>query len=125
MKKLLLAALITAFFISPANAAPQDLIDLNATTAPVVSCASTSSRVALSNPGAPNIEIYNSGSVPVFMVYGDSTVTATFPTSSASTGKIVAAGAVVIYSKAPTATHIACITASSTASVYVSTGKGE
>lgn len=125
MKKFLIAAIVAAWFVTPAYAAPQDLIDLNAVTAPVISCSSSTSRVALGNAGSPNIEVYNSGSVPVFMVYGDSTVTATFPTSTASTGKIIAGGAIVIYSKLPTATYVACITASSTATVYASTGKGE
>ncbi len=124
MKKLLLFALLLCL-ASNAYAAPQDLIDINSITAPVMSCSSVNSRVALGNAGAQNIEIYNSGSSPIFVVTGGSGVTATFPTSSASTGKIVPGDAVVIYSKLPTDTYIACITAADTIAVYVSTGKGE
>ncbi len=124
MKKLLLFALLFCL-ASNAYAAPQDLIDINSITAPVMSCSSSTSRVALGNAAAQNIEIFNSGSSPVFVVTGGSGVTATFPTSSASTGKIVPGDAVVIYSKSPTDTYIACITAADTIAVYVSTGKGE
>ncbi len=125
MKKLLLFALLASCFSITAYAAPQDLIDINSITAPVMSCSSITSRAALGNATAQNIEIYNSGSSPIFVVTGGSSVTATFPTSSASTGKIVPGDAVVIYSKSPTDTHIACITAADTITVYVSTGRGE
>ncbi len=125
MKKLLLSVIFAFCFISTANATPQDLIDINSITAPVISCSSVSSRVALGNSGAQNIEIYNSGAVPVFMLTGGSSVTAVFPTSAAKTGKIVPGDAIVIYSKLPTDTYVACITASDSATVYASTGKGE
>lgn len=122
MKRLLY---LLIFAISPAFAAPQDLVDINSTTAAVISCTTTSSSVAFSNPGSPNIRVYNAGTAAVFLLTGDSTVSATFPTNAAVTGLVVAPGAIESFSKLPNHTHIACDASTGTQTVYVSSGKGE
>lgn len=122
MKKLLI--LISFIALMGPTGAFANPIGLNSITAPVVSCSSTTSRVALSNPTAPQVEVYNAGSVPVFLVAGSTTVVAVFPTSAAITGKIIAPGMIGVYTLPVGIVDIACITASSTATVYLSTNSG-
>lgn len=124
MKKLLLICAVL-LWSGAAYAAPQDLFDVNSTTAPIITCTTTPSSVALGNTGAPNLHIYNSGSDPVFLTTGDSTVTNTFPTSSAVTGMVVAGGAIESFSKLPQHTHISCDALSGSNIVYVTSSKGE
>lgn len=123
MKKILFA--IVMLFCVPAWAGPQDLFDVNSTTAPVITCTTTPSSVAFGNASAPNMHVFNSGSDPVFLTTGDSTVTNTFPTSSAVTGMVVAPGAIESFSKLPQHTHISCDALSGSNIVYVTTSKGE
>jgi FtsP/CotA-like multicopper oxidase with cupredoxin domain len=79
----------------------------------------TSSRVQIQTavPGAPNARIYNSGSVPVFVECGDITVVATV-----AAGLPVAPGTVEVLGCQKT--HIAGITATGTATLYVTPGTG-
>lgn len=124
MKKLILLAAL-CLLAGPACADPGSLFNINATTAPVITCTTTSSNVAFGNPNILNVRIYNSGSAAVFVVTGDSTVSATFPTSSAVAGSVIAPGAIESFQKSPGHTHIACDAASSSNTVYVQSGSGE
>jgi len=90
-----------------------DTVNITATT--------SSNRVALNLPTAPvnpDVRIYNAGTVPVFIVFGDSTVTAT-------TARMpIPPGAVEVFTMGAQATHMAGITASGSAVVYATTGRG-
>jgi hypothetical protein len=80
----------------------------------------SSSRVALSHSGRPyDVRLYNAGSVVVFVEFGDSTVAA-----ATATGMPIAPGTVEAFSLPPSATHMAGITSSSTAAIYVTLGYG-
>ena len=89
--------------------------------APTVSLAATtaSARVQFqtTTPGAPNLRIYNSGTVPVFVQCGDVTATAT-----ATTSMPIAPGTVEVIGCQ--FQYLAGITASGTATLYVTPGTG-
>jgi hypothetical protein len=72
----------------------------------------------MTQQGSRSIRVYNSGAVDVFIAIGSSAITAT--TSSLP----IPAGAVEVFETGPSATHIAAITASSTATVYFTSGRG-
>lgn len=97
---------------------PACTISLSATTT-----SGTTSRTALTGltdeygAAADTLLIYNAGSVPAFIAVGSSTIVA------ATTSLCIAPGAVMAISR-NNATHAAAITASSTATVYVSSGIG-
>lgn len=76
-----------------------------------ISATTTSARTAYPVLGN-GVAVYNSGSVVVFVASGDSTVTAT------TSGQFVAPGETVEFKHNPADTHLAAITASSTATVY-------
>lgn len=124
MKILRIVLLAVLMLASPAYADPGTLFNINAITAPVITCTTTSSSVALASNVA-NIRVYNAGSAEVFMLTGDSTVSATFPTSSAVAGSVVAPGAIESFQKNPNHTHIACDASSGTNTVYAQSGSGE
>lgn len=75
----------------------------------------TTSRVALPSR---NIRIYNGGSNPVFVRFGDSTVTA-----AAANAMPLPAGGVEVFNHAD-ATHLAAIYASGSGTVYITPGEG-
>lgn len=91
---------------------------LSNTTA--ISATGTTSRAALnkpSNPGALTVRIHNAGAVTVFVQFGDSAVEAT------TSHMPLPANVVEVFSVGA-ATHIAGITASGSATVYLTTGFG-
>lgn len=78
-----------------------------------ISASTSSSATAFPNKNGTNgVRILNTGTVPVFVVTGASTVTAT------TANQFVGAGATVEFLRSPEHTHLAAITASSTATVY-------
>lgn len=73
---------------------------------------------------ASDIMVSNTGSVDAWVAFGDSTIAVTIPTAGVpSNGINIRAGAIYTLSKG-SAAYIAGITASSTASLYVSPGYG-
>ena len=82
---------------------------------------SATGRVALTAPagsGGFDVRLYNAGSSTVFVRFGGSTVdstTAYLPLPAGQT-EVVSAG--------PGVTHVAAITASGTATLYATTGRG-
>ena len=91
-------------------------------TASTVTVAATttsgSTRVALVGTGC-DLCVQNVGSATAFIEFGDSTVSA-----ATATGFPLLPSAVLVIGKNPSATHAAAITASGTATVYVTTGEG-
>jgi hypothetical protein len=88
-------------------------ISTNATTA-TISGSTSSARTAYPAGNNNGVRVYNAGTVPVFIRSGDSTVAAT------TAGQFVPPASTVIFEKLSTDTHLAAITASSTATVYFS-----
>jgi hypothetical protein len=68
--------------------------------------------------GGADIRVHNAGSVVAFINFGGSTVAAT-----TAAGMPLAASNTAVFSVGPGVTHLAAITASSTAVVYATTGK--
>jgi len=87
-----------------------------------VSATTSSSRGAITFAGSkatfPQARVYNAGSVAVFVEFGSSTVAAT------TADMPIAPGAVEVFTLEDGDTHMAAITASSSASVYVTAGRG-
>jgi hypothetical protein len=75
--------------------------------------------------GAAALRSYIEGSVPVFIIFGNSTVNATLPATDGSTSGSMplGPGAIEILTQT-TDTHFAVITASSTAKVHLTPGQG-
>lgn len=94
----------------------------------VLDATSTTARTDLgASYGAQvNVIIYNAGSVDVAVCAGDSTVTATFPTSSNDPQQIavIPPGQMMVFEKNSAQRYLAYITASSTSTVYVKVGTG-
>jgi hypothetical protein len=81
-----------------------------------ISGSTSSARTAYpQNTNQSGVRVYNAGAVGVFLKSGDVTVTAT-----TTGGQFVGAGQTVIFTRDPKDTHLAAITASSTATVYFS-----
>jgi hypothetical protein len=71
------------------------------------------------------VRIFNDGTVPVFVAPGGSTVNAVIPVSGGATGAMpIAPGRETGFTLAGGQTHLAFITASGTATVYVTQGRG-
>lgn len=83
-----------------------------------VTTTSATTAVVSDNYKAGSVRVYNSGPSTVFMKFGDSNVTVTV-----DNGVPVPSGAVEVYSLLRI-THIACITASGTATIYFTPGEG-
>lgn len=80
----------------------------------------TTARVAIAlSEYNPNVRLYNSGSVAVFIVCGDITVVATV-----AAGMPVAPGTVEVISCAPTTTYVAGISAGTASTLYLTAGNG-
>jgi hypothetical protein len=90
-----------------------------ATVTVAVTTVSGSTRVALVG-GGPHLIIQSAGTADAFCEFGSSTVSA-----AVATGFPIRSGVVMTLTRPPAATHIACITSASTATVYVTTGDGE
>lgn len=100
------------------------LANVNSPTAKIA--ATTSSANILVNSGdTPNLNIYNSGTVSVAVKTGESGVTVTFPTGAAVECSVIAPGAICSFSKAHGHTHVAAVTASGTADVFIQFSTGE
>lgn len=103
-------------------------VNVNTNTV-ALACSTTSAGAALpATTLTPwySVILYNSGTVPVFVVAGTgSAPTAVFPTTTPLAGKVIPPGAVVTYSLNKEFTHLAGITASGTATIYITTGVGE
>ena len=90
-----------------------------ATVTVAATTTSGSTRVALVGTG-PNVLITNAGSATAFVELGTST-----GTSAVATGIPVLSGEVLCLGIVPSMTHAIAITASGTATVYVTTGDGD
>lgn len=95
-----------------------------------LSATTDSSAITLLDTNVNNtaVNIYNAGTVPVFLVSGATAApTAVFPTSATVpiNGTVIAGGAIETLSKNTAHKFIAGITASGTASVYIQCGAGE
>src|SRR5207244_9926861 len=86
-----------------------------------ISCTSSSAATALPSTVLQQgqIEVQNAGSATAFLEVGSSTAT-----SAVATGYPVLAGQWMIFTAPQTITHIACITASTTVTVYATIGRG-
>lgn len=93
----------------PALFSPISTVSLAVTT--------TTGRVATVGD-ASTIRIYNAGTATVFVKFGGSSVTA------ATTDMPIPAGVVETF-RTGTLTHVAAITASGTATLYVTSGEGQ
>lgn len=87
------------------------MVPLNAVSASI-SGTTSSARTAYPAGSYGEVEVYNTGTVPVFLASGDSTVAAT------TSGTFLAGGQSRTFARDPKHTHLAAITASSTATVY-------
>lgn len=85
-----------------------------------ISCTTTTARAAITGaPGAEfQVRLYNAGSATVFVARGGSAVDAT--TSSMP----LPAGAIEVITCEAAVTHVAAITSSGTATLYITTGSG-
>jgi hypothetical protein len=109
----------TALATVAAGPNPAPFVPNNAATVTVaVTTTSGSTAVALVG-GGPQLTITSAGSATAFCEQGASTVTA-----AVATGFPVMAGVVLTIGRDRNATHVACITAASTATVYYTTGDG-
>jgi hypothetical protein len=87
-----------------------------------------SARISLSACKGDQFELYNSGTVPVFIRWGDSSVAATTGTSSATAptagSYAIAPGAIYLTTRPANATHLAHISGSAAQTLYVTPGNG-
>lgn len=79
-----------------------------------ISVTTTSARTAYPAGNRNAVMVYNTGTVPVFLRSGSSSVAAT------TSGNFVPAASYRLLEKNPNDTHLAAITASGTATVYFS-----
>lgn len=117
----ILLALLLSFSLSAwADALPLQPVKAGTVT---ISCSSVSGATALSRPNGANqplqVELQNAGSAAIFVEFGDSTVSA-----ATTTGYPILAGQSKLVTVAGTVTHIACIVAASTHTLYVTVGLG-
>lgn len=122
MKRLLIAFLLLPLLawadMDPIQVAPQGTI--------TISCASTTSATALPAVGAGNyrqVEVTNAGSASsaaVFLEFGASTVTAVV-----ASGYPYLPNQTKVQTIKSDTTHVACISASGTQTVYVTVGIGQ
>lgn len=77
-----------------------------------ISATTSTARTAYPAGNSGGVCVYNTGSVPVFVKSGSSTVEAT------TGGNFVPAGEFRIFERNPNDTHLAAITVSSTSTVY-------
>lgn len=97
--------------------------NINGTTT-TITATSTTGSVDLENPNASFIEVYNAGAVPAFVETGLLDVSVAFPSSSAVFGRVIPPGAVVSYEKNGNHTHLAAITSSGSATLFITTARG-
>jgi hypothetical protein len=87
-----------------------------------------SAVVSLSTALGDQFELYNSGTVPVFIRWGASNAAATTGTASATAptkgSYPVAPGAILLVTRPPGATHLAHISGTAAQTLYVTPGNG-
>jgi hypothetical protein len=100
-----------------------DLMPITPVTAGTTTISCTSSSAATALPATisqqSQIELQNPGTVAIFVEVGISTATA-----AVATGYPVLAGQSKVITVSPTITHIACIVAVTTTTLYVTIGRG-
>lgn len=112
---------------APAFADVAKAVHMNSPTV-TQACTTSSASEAYGNTTTPDIIVSNTGSVGVFISSGASDVVSY---ASAPSGQnyvpsaYVAAGSIQRFSRNASDTHIACITASSSATIFVQSGSGE
>jgi hypothetical protein len=74
---------------------------------------------AVGDQGGMEVRLYNAGSATVFVNFGISTVVAT-----TAAGFPLPSGAIEIFTVGPAVTHVAALTASGTATLYATSGRG-
>lgn len=86
-----------------------------------ISCTSSSAatQLAVTGDAQRNLEVQNVGTSTIFVEVGISTASA-----AVATGYPILAGQSKVITAAGSATHIACITASATVTLYVTSGTG-
>lgn len=95
------------------------------TTAIAATTSSSATAVRTTEPKFPqNLRIFNSGSVVVYVEGGDANTVAVKPSGGTLGAMPVAAGATIGIGLKAGETHIAVITDSSTATVFVTPGEG-
>lgn len=114
-------ALIFGLLLSCVAVAAPDVDPFKPQTAGTVtiSATTTSAATALVSSGRTQVLVYNAGSSTVFLEFGTSAVAAVV-----ASGLPVPSGAILVLSVDPTVTHVAAITGSGTATVYVTVGRG-
>lgn len=86
-----------------------------------ISASNVSSNVALTGAGnGGTVRVFNAGTATIFLAFGTSSSVAATTTA----GIPIPSGMREVYTLPPTITHAAAITASSTATVYFTTGQG-
>lgn len=119
MKRLLAGLLLAFMSLAGAEVLPITPVYQGSKT---ISCASSTAATALPTTIAQqkaNLELQNAGAATIFVEWGGSTIQAT-----TTTGYPVLAGQSKVITVPPTTTHIACIVASSTHTLYVTVGSG-
>lgn len=87
-----------------------------------ITCSNTTGATALPTTIAQqkaNLELQNAGTATIFVEVGSSTIEA-----ATATGYPILVGQSKVITVPPTSTHIACIVAASTHTLYVTTGSG-
>ena len=113
-----LAALLLLPLLALAQVQPFSPVYQGSTT---ISCTSSSAATALNTKIAQQaqLQLYNSGSVNIYVEVGASTIAA-----AVASGYVVPPGAILVITVSPTITHLACIVAATTTTLYVSVGTG-
>lgn len=119
MKRLLAGLLLAFVSVAFADVQPITPVYQGSKT---ISCASSSAATALPSTIAQqraNLELQNAGSAVIFVEFGSSTIEA-----ATTTGYPILVGQSKVVTVPPTTTHIACIVAASTHTLYVTVGTG-
>ena len=88
-----------------------------------ITCSSSSGATALTtlgSTGVKQVELTNAGSATIFVEFGASTVSA-----ATTTGYPILAGQTKVVTVSGSVTHVACIVAASTHTLYATVGIGE
>lgn len=87
-----------------------------------------SARISLSTALGDQFELYNSGTAVVYIRWGDSSVAATTGTASATAPTAgsypIGAGAILLVTRPPSATHLAHISGTAAQTLFVTPGNG-
>lgn len=105
------------------------LPDDNATVGHTVTTSSSRVQLRAAATGEQSdtvqVRVYNTGSVAVFVRFGNSSVTATVPVVGGAAGGVaIAPGSVEPFGIRSSDTHVAAITSSGSATVYWTLGEG-